>query len=220
MPALGLELSDDSQAAGRWSLKSGGSLFAIGASGALAGYSADLVILDDIYRSMEDAYSENIRQKISDWFYGEVLPRCRPGARVVGIGTRFHFSDLFAELEASGRYKVIRLSAVAEENDELGRPVGTYLWDDQAGTYPYADFLRQQREVQPPRVWASLFMNRPSPVEGAFFKASWLKTYHNVPDRATLKTYIAVDFATSEGKGDHTAIVAFGVDPSRGYFYS
>jgi hypothetical protein len=53
---LGLELSDDSQAAGRWSLKSGGSLFAVGASGALAGYRADLVILDDVYRSMEDAY--------------------------------------------------------------------------------------------------------------------------------------------------------------------
>ena len=70
---------------------------------------------------MEDAYSDNIRQKISDWFYGEVLPRARPGARVVGIGTRFHHADLFAELEASGRYKVIRLSAVAEEDDELGR---------------------------------------------------------------------------------------------------
>ena len=211
---LGLELSDDSQAAARWQLKSGGSLFAIGASGALAGYRADLVILDDIYRSMEDAYSENIRQKISDWFYGEVLPRCRPGARVVGIGTSFHHADLFAELEASGRYKVIRLSAVAEEDDELGRPVGTYLWDDQAGTYPYADFLRQQREVQPPRVWASLFMNRPSPVEGAFFKASWLKTFHNQPPRENLKTYIAVDFAMSEDTADYTAIMVFGLDPA------
>ena len=73
---LGLELSDDSQAAGRWSLKSSGSLFAIGAAGALAGYRADLVILDDVYRSMEDAYSENVRQRITDWFYGEVLPAC------------------------------------------------------------------------------------------------------------------------------------------------
>ena len=82
----------------------------------------------------------------------------------------------------------------------------------------YADFLRQQKEVQPPRVWASLYMNRPSPIEGAFFKASWLKTYHNVPDRATLKTYIAVDFATSEGKGDFTAIVTFGLDPTSDIF--
>jgi hypothetical protein len=119
---LGLQLSDDSQAAGRWTLKSGGSLFAVGASGALAGYRADCVILDDVYRSMEDAYSENIRKKISDWFFSDVLVRCRPGARIVAIGTRFHFSDLLAELEETGRYKTIKLNAIAEEDDELGRP--------------------------------------------------------------------------------------------------
>ena len=216
---LGLQLSDDSQAAGRWSLKSGGSLFAVGASGALAGYRADLIVLDDIYRSMEDAYSDSIRQKISDWFYGEVLPRLRPGARVVGIGTRFHHADLFAELEATGRYKVIKLSAVAEESDELGRAPGTYLWDDQPESYPYAEILRQQREVLPPRVWASLYMNRPSPVEGAFFKASWLRTYHNPPPRDTLKTYIAVDFAVTElATADYTAIIVFGLDPSSDIF--
>ena len=163
---LGLQLSDDSQAAGRSSLKSGGSLFAVGASGALAGYRADLVILDDVYRSMEDAYSDTVRQKISESFFSEVLPRMRPGAKVVGIGTRFPHADLFAELEATGRYKVIKLSAVTEGYDELGRPPGTFLCDDQPGTYPYADFLRHQKEVQPPRVWASLFMNRPSPRGG------------------------------------------------------
>jgi hypothetical protein len=87
---LGLELSDDSQAAGRWNLKSGGSLFAVGASGALAAYRADLVVLDDVYRSMDEAYSDNVRQKVSEWFFSEVLPRLRPGGKVVGIGTRFH----------------------------------------------------------------------------------------------------------------------------------
>jgi hypothetical protein len=87
---LGLELSDDSQAAGRWNLKSGGSLFAVGASGALAAYRADLVVLDDVYRSMDEAYSDNVRQKVSEWFFSEVLPRLRPGGKVVGIGTHFH----------------------------------------------------------------------------------------------------------------------------------
>ena len=83
------------------------------------------------------------------------------------------------------------------------------------GTYPYADFLRQQREVLPPRVWASQFMNNPTPVEGAFFKAAWLRTYHNLPPRDTLKTYVAVDFAvTDAATADYTAIVVFTLDPS------
>ena len=128
---LRLELSDDSQAAGRWSLKSGGSLFAVGASGALAGYRADYIAIDDAYRrSMEDAYSDSIRQKISDWFYGEVLPRARAGA-ALSDRYRYHHADLFAELEASGRYKVIKLSAIAEEGDDFGRAPGVFLWDDQ-----------------------------------------------------------------------------------------
>ena len=188
----GLQLSDDSQSAGSWSLKSGGGQFCVGSSGALSGRRADCVILDDIFRSMDDAYSESTRRGISDWFYGEVLPRLRPGGKVVGIGTRYHHQELFAELEASGRYKVIKLTAIAEEGDELGRPVGTYLWADQPDTYPFAGFLQQQQEVLPPRIWASQFMCKPSPIEGAILKASWLKTYHNPPPRDTMKTYVAV----------------------------
>jgi predicted phage terminase large subunit-like protein len=215
---LGLQLSDDSQAAGRWSLKSGGSLFACGATSALAGHRADLLIQDDVYRSQADAYSEVVRKSISEWFFSEALPRLRPGARVVGIGTRFHHADLLAQLEETGRYKTIKLTAIAEEGDELGRPVGAYLWDDQPDPYPYASFLKHQQEVQPPRVWASLFMCRPTPQEGSFFRSEWLKTYHHAPPRDELKTYIAVDFATSVDKGDYTAIVAFGVDPAGDIF--
>jgi hypothetical protein len=39
-----------------------------------------------------------------------------------------------------------------------------------------------------------------------------------MPPRETLKTYVAVDFAVSENKGDYTAIVAFGVDPASDIF--
>jgi hypothetical protein len=53
-------------------------------------YRADLVVLDDVYRPMDEAYSDNVRQKVSEWFFSEVLPRLRPGGKVVGIGTHFH----------------------------------------------------------------------------------------------------------------------------------
>ena len=101
----------------------------------------------------------------------------------------------------------------------MGRPVGTYLWADQPDTYPFAEFLQQQQEVLPPRIWASQFMCKPSPTEGAILKSSWLKTYHNPPPRDTMKTYIAVDFAVTESAtADFTAIVVFGLDPSSDIF--
>jgi predicted phage terminase large subunit-like protein len=212
---LGLELSEDSQAAGRWSLKSGGSLFCIGATGALAGHRADIIIFDDVYRSREDAQSDTTRLRISEWFSSEVLTRLRPSGKVVGIGTRFHHQDLLAELEASGAYKVIKLNALSEDGDELGRPPQTYLWNDQIETYPYSEFLKQQQQVQPPVIWESLFMNRPTPLEGAFFQASWFKTYDRLPPRDQMRTYIAVDFAVTEkATADYTAIGVFGLDPA------
>ena len=55
--------------------------------------------------------------------------------------------------------------------------------------------------------------------EGAFFKSSWLRTYHNAPSRDTMKTYIAVDFAVTESAtADYTAIIVFGLDPSSDIF--
>jgi predicted phage terminase large subunit-like protein len=213
---LGIELADDSQAAGRWNLKnSSGSFLAMGAQGSLAGNRADVLAFDDVYRSREDAQSDLVRQRISEWFASEALVRLRPGGRVVGIGTRFHHQDLLAELEATGGYKVIKLNALSEEGDELGRLPQTYLWSDQPETYPYSEFLKQQHRDQPSVIWESLFQNRPTPLEGAFFQASWFKTYDRPPSRDQMHVYLAVDFAvTNKATADYTALGVFGIDPS------
>ena len=54
---LGITLSSDSQAAGRWQLASGGEYLAAGVGQAILGFRADLAIIDDPIRSREDAMS-------------------------------------------------------------------------------------------------------------------------------------------------------------------
>jgi predicted phage terminase large subunit-like protein len=89
------------------------------------------------------------------------------------------------------------------------------LWSDQPETYPYSEFLKQQHRDQPSVIWESLFQNRPTPLEGAFFQASWFKTYDRLPPRNQMRTYIAVDFAvTQKATADYTAIGVFGIDPA------
>ena len=163
--ALGIELAEDSQAAGRWSLNSGGSLFAVGAGGAIAGYRADLFIIDDPVRSREEAFSESGREKLYVWFVTDLLPHLRPGGKICLISTRWHEDDLFGRLAASGGYEIVSLPAVAEEEDPLGRAPGEFLWDLDP-EYPYGDFLRAQREAQPPSSWSALFQQRPAPEQG------------------------------------------------------
>src|SRR5215831_13414500 len=81
---LGIALSPDSQAGGRWSLTAGGSLFALGVTGAITGYRADLVLVDDPFPNREDALNENNRRKVYDWMIGDVMPRLLPEMRVAG----------------------------------------------------------------------------------------------------------------------------------------
>jgi predicted phage terminase large subunit-like protein len=209
--ALGIALADDSQAAGRWSLKSGGSLFAVGAGGAIAGYRADLLMIDDPVRSREEAHSESAREKLYIWFITDLLPRLRPGAKVCLISTRWHEDDLAGRLAGSGRYEIINLPAVAEdEDDPLGRKPGEYLWDTDPN-YPFGDFLRAQREAQLPSNWSALFMGRPAPESGDFFRAEFFRPLTAMPARETLHIYGASDYAVSAGRGDFTVHVVVGL---------
>ena len=210
--ALGLELSDDSQSAGRWSLKSGGSLFAVGAGGAIAGYRADLLVIDDPVRSREEAFSESAREKLYEWFITDLLPRLRPGGKICAISTRWHEDDLFGRLAAIGRYEVVSLPAVAEQDDPLGRAPGEYLWDSDPD-YPYGDFLRAQREAQLPSNWSALFLQRPAPEQGDYFRAEWFRPYTVLPARERVAIYGASDYAVSAGKGDFTVHLIVGLDP-------
>ena len=54
-PVLGISLAADSTAAFRWALNQGGEYYAVGVGVGIAGFRADLAIIDDPIRSREDA---------------------------------------------------------------------------------------------------------------------------------------------------------------------
>jgi predicted phage terminase large subunit-like protein len=212
---LGIELSQESQAAGRWALSSGGEYYAAGVGTGIAGFRADGVIIDDPVRSHEDAYSETTREKVWDWYKSDLTTRLRPGGWITLIMTRWHEDDLAARALNEDHWEIINLPAEAEPGDLLGREPGQMLWDDD---YGYANFLRHEKETQPPRNWSALFQQRPAPETGDFFKAEWIKTYATPPNLDTLNCYLASDYAVTEGGGDWTVHVVVGVDPNDDLF--
>src|SRR6478609_4764246 len=82
---LGITPSDDSQAAGRWALKSGGEYYAAGVGTGIAGFRAKYGLIDDPVRSRQDADSELIRDRIWDWYINDFRTRLVPGAAEVLI---------------------------------------------------------------------------------------------------------------------------------------
>jgi hypothetical protein len=60
---LRLALASDSQAAGRWALTSGGEYYAAGVGVGIAGFRADLAVIDDPVCAREDADSQALRDR-------------------------------------------------------------------------------------------------------------------------------------------------------------
>lgn len=74
-----LGLSEDSQAANRWHIKSGGQYIAAGVGTAITGRGANLAIVDDPIKDRQEADSETTRQRIWDWYRSVLYTRLMPG---------------------------------------------------------------------------------------------------------------------------------------------
>ena len=77
----------------------GGQRYATSVTGPIAGFRADLIIVDDPMQPNEVA-SENAKQKLRDWYSGVVLQRLLPGGAIVLVMHHMAPDDLTA---TSGR---------------------------------------------------------------------------------------------------------------------
>ena len=77
---LGINVSPDNQAAGRWALTTGAEYYAAGVGTGIAGFRAGLGMIDDPVRSRQDADSELIRDRIWEWYINDFRTRLVPGA--------------------------------------------------------------------------------------------------------------------------------------------
>jgi predicted phage terminase large subunit-like protein len=212
----GIHLSDDSSAAYRWATEQGGEYYAVGVGVGIAGYRADIGIIDDPFGSREDAESKRIRDKRWEWYTDDFSSRLKPSARRVILHTRWHDDDLAGrakrQLAELGRpHIILRLPAEAETHDPLGRLPGELLWDDPGG-YNYGAFLRARKQESDARTWSSLYQQNPVPDTGDFFKAEWLFAVDNAPPRESLRLYGASDYAVTSDGGDYTVHIILGLD--------
>lgn len=207
---IGVGLSGESMAAGRWDTAAGGEYYAAGVGGSVTGRRADLAIIDDPVRSREDADSLLIRDKQHEWFKFDLSTRLKPGAAVILIMTRWHADDLAARLleEEGDQWKVISLPMEATElDDPLGRRIGEPLWPDW-----FTDDMRRDAK-RDPRVWSALYQQTPTLEDGNLFKREWIHEVDHLPPVESMRFYGGADYAVTSNGGDYTAIAIVGLDP-------
>ncbi len=183
---LGYGLRNESR--DRWATTNDCEYLAAGVGGPITGFRADLALLDDPVKSRQDADSETYRERTWAWYRADVYTRLKPGGRVVLIMTRWHEDDLggrLLEAMAAGgeQWRVVKLPAVAGDNDPLNRAPGELLWNDDA--YGYAALLAQAKAtceaVGGMRDWSALYQQEPRPNEGALFQVGRIPVLDAAP---------------------------------------
>jgi predicted phage terminase large subunit-like protein len=179
-------LRNDSKA--NWETTNNCRYRAIGVGGAITGTRADVVILDDPIRGRAEAESAVSRAHLWDWFNADLLTRLKPQGAVVLIATPYHEDDLMGRLlcqQSAADWRVLRLPAIAEADDPLGRAEGEPLWgdDDAYGYGARLLALRDQHEREGLlRDWHSLYQCAPRPPEGAMFKPAEMPVLDVLPE--------------------------------------
>ncbi len=164
---LGFHITRDQRAIDAWSTSSGGEYFSVGVRGAVTGRRADLVIIDDPIKSQADAESRRQRDHIWEWYKSDITTRLKPGGRVVLIMTRWHPEDLGGQLldHAEAEWRVVRLPALAEADDPIGRSIGAALWPE----WEDHSALIRKRTLMGERAWSALFQQLPLPSGSRLF---------------------------------------------------
>jgi len=209
----------------RWSTTGDREYLAAGVGVGIAGFRADLGLVDDPIRSRQDADSKLVRDRIWEWYLDDFENRLRPGARQIITNTRWHEDDLSGRLierdglvsEANPEgWDVLTMPAIAGLGDPLGRMPGQYLWDNDPA-YLYGQFLRKRHAELDTRSWSALFQQEPTPDTGDFFRAEWLIPVDSSPKDArsaggAYRFYGGSDYAVTANGGDYTVHAVIGLD--------
>lgn len=215
---LGYGLETESRE--RWEATNGSEYMAAGVGGAIPGYRAGLFIVDDPIKGRENADSEVQREKVWDWWNGDVPPRLKPGAGIILMHTRWHEDDLAGRLLATEpeRWHVLKIQAVAEEvPDPLGRSMGEPLWADDS--YGYGAMILREHDALirrgASREWASQYQQNPRPLEGSLFKVHALETLDVAPNVRGAHIARGWDLAATKKMGTNDPDWTVGVKMAR-----
>lgn len=184
-PSLfGVTVSEASSAANRWDIKGhDGGMATAGVRGPITGKGANVAIIDDPVKNDQEAMSKTYRDAAWEWYKATFSTRIQNDGAIILVMTRWHEDDLAGRLikaqeEGGDRWEMVKLPALAEGNDPLGRAPGEALCPEL--------FTKETLEATARRLgpfwWAALYQQRPQPAEGTIFKREWFRYFVEEPE--------------------------------------
>ena len=195
-----------------FTLDTGGGYFAVGVHGAVTGRRADLILIDDPVRSYFEAESHSARERLWDWYRADLLTRLKPKGRIIIIMTRWHRDDLVGKLlTREPSWKCLKLPALAEVEDPIGRAEGEALWPE----WESVEDLERKKMLIGGTSWAALYQQQPVSSTGREFDISKMTVTDRADPMQCIRAWdLASTPANSGQKGDWTAGIKLGREAS------
>lgn len=186
------------------------SFAAMGLLSGFTGRGVDTLIMDDPYKSADEARSETINEKVWRFWSQTAKVRIDPTANVVVMFHRYHEDDFAGRLIDDG-FEYLRFPAVADENADLGDPTGRNVGELLSPMRP-VEFLEEIKESDL-MTYLGMFQGVPRAMDGGIIKRDWLRT-GEIPPLDLLVRYW--DLATTTKQtGDWTVGALGGMAPGQ-----
>lgn len=196
---LGYGLALGNRASGRWQTSDRSEYFASGVRGPITGRRADLALIDDPIKTVADVNNARLRDGLWNWYQSELMTRLKPGGRVVLVMTRWHEDDIAGRLQERepAQWRILRLPALAEKDDPLGRDDDTPLWPE----WENASRLERKRTSVGDRVWNAMFQQSPKSANDGIFRTDRIDTLDDPPPSNPGRIVRAWDLAATVADG-------------------
>lgn len=204
-PLASIPMKRDTASKKNFATVAGGEMICSGIGGPITGRSADLLIIDDPFKDYAEAMSARIRERNMDWYRSVARTRVQPGGSIVILHTRWHESDMIGELKLEGGWTVIRLPAMAEENDPLGRVPGGALCPERFDNSALTDIKKDLGGM----IWDALYQQNPTAKGGNIVHGDWIQRYDESPDMDEVAIFADLTYKEGE-ENDFTCIEAWG----------
>jgi predicted phage terminase large subunit-like protein len=226
---FGVEVDKSNRSKVHWFLKGcRGSMRSVGWGSPLTGFPSDLLVIDDICKSMDEALSPTFQAKWMQFWQAVASQRLSKDARVLIIGTRWCPDDLIGQILREKRtygppwveaiFKAIAVEDELDHNGQVWRKEGEPLCAD---LHPIEQLLEAKHTI-PRFIWETMYQGNPVTPDGNLWDAS---LFADTEDRVVwcdelpsdlLYSVVAVDHALGRDmkNSDYSAIVALAVSKS------
>lgn len=179
-PAVfGIWVRPDSSAANRWQVVGHqGAMRTAGLGGPITGKPADLLLIDDPVKNQAEATSETVQSDHWEWWLSVARTRLHKNSSVLVMMTRWDKRDIGGQLVEKAGFQEVRLPALAEHKDPLGRALGEALWPEMFSR----NYLISLRDTPGGAYWfAAQYQGTPTLRTGGMFERAKVEIVEAVP---------------------------------------